>query len=56
VGAKREPKQRWKYFVFTPCGADRAAQSIRYGDDGFIHLCLGTYNRDLLYEYAVYDT
>ena len=51
---KREHKLKWKQFVFTPRGAERSTHGVKYGDDGYVHLCLRLHNGDLLPDYEVH--
>lgn len=55
VGMRKRhvPKIKWKHYVFTPRGADREAHGIKYGDEGFLHLCQRLNNGDHLYEYEI---
>ena len=49
-------KMKWRHFVFTPCGADRATHGIKYGDDGFLHLCARLNNGEHDRGYDLHDS
>jgi hypothetical protein len=56
MAKQKERKLKWKHFVFTPEGADRAVHGIKYGDAGFLHLCARLNNGDGLRGYTITDT
>jgi hypothetical protein len=53
MAKRREPRADWKHFIFTPDGADANAHGIKYGDDGYLHLCQRFQNGDYMRDYVV---
>jgi hypothetical protein len=53
---RRTLKTDWKQYVFVPRGADREAHGIKFGDDGYLHLCGRFNNGESMADYDIYST